>query len=61
MKTDDAERRYNFTIGMLLIINYMIYLIDFFIHGEGSLLYITSAIVVGFGYVISNRKEKEEN
>ena len=59
LKTDDAERRYNFTIGMLFIINYIIYLIDFFIYGEGSLLYITSSIVIGFGYVMCNRKEKE--
>lgn len=61
LKTDDAGRRYNFTLGMLLIINYIIFLIDFFRHNEGSLLYITSSIVIGFGLVMTNRKEKEEN
>ena len=59
LKTDDAVRRYNFTLGMLLIINYMIFLISYFMYNEGSLLQITSAIVIGFGYVMCNRKEKE--
>lgn len=60
LKTNDAERRYNFTIGVLLLINNLYLLVDFFRYGEGNLLYITSSVLIGFGYIASNKKEKED-
>lgn len=60
LKTNDAERRYNFTIGVLLLICNLYFLVDFFRYGEGNLPHIISLIVMGIGYAASNKKEKEE-
>ena len=59
LKTEDAERRYIGTIGILLIINNIIFIIDYFRYGEGNFLYFTSSLVIGMGMFFCNRKKSE--
>ena len=61
LKNDDDERRYNFTIGMLFIINYAYFILDYFRYGEGgNLFYLISSLVIGIYFVLANKKSKED-
>ena len=60
LKIEDAVRRYDGTIGILLIINNIIFIIDYFRYGEGSLFYLGSSLVMGIGIFMCNRKTKTE-
>ena len=59
LKTDDAVRRYKGTVGIFFIINYTIFIIDYFICGEGNLFFLVLPLLIGVGILISSRKEKE--
>lgn len=59
LKTEDALRRYVKTIGLLFIINYAYFIIDYFRVGEGTLFYLVSSLFIGIFLFFSNRKEKE--
>ena len=59
LKSDDGLRRYIGTIGILLIINYAIFIVDYFIYREGKLFYLISSLFIGICLFGSNRKKKE--
>ena len=59
LKTEDALRRYFKTIGILFIINYGYFIIDYFRYREGTLFYLVSSLFIGIYLFFSNRKEKD--
>ena len=58
LKTEDALRRYKGTIGILFIINYAYFIIDYFRYGEGKLFYLISSLIIGILLFFSNRKKE---
>ncbi len=59
LKTEDALRRYIGTIGILFIISYAYFIIDYFRYGEGRLFYLISSLFIGILLFFSNRKNAE--
>ena len=59
LKTEDALRRYTGTIGILFIINYAYFIIDYIRYGEGKLFYIISSLFIGILLFFSNVKKEE--
>lgn len=59
LKTESGVRRYMGTVGILFIINYAYYIVDYFRHGEGRLFYLISSLFIGILLYFSNRKEEE--
>ena len=60
LKAEDAERRYNGTIGILFIINYAYFIVDYFRYSEGNLFYLISSLFIGILLFYTNRKNKIE-
>lgn len=60
LKTEDALRRYNRNIGLLLIINYSYFIVDYFRYGEGNLYFFGASLVAGIGLFFVNLKKKGE-
>lgn len=60
LKTEDAERRYNGTIGILFIIYYAYFIVDYFRYSEGNLFYLISSLFIGILLFFTNRENKVE-
>ena len=59
LKTDDELRRYEKTIGLLLIINNTYLIIDYFRYDEGSLFFLSMSLIIGICLFFANRKKEE--
>lgn len=57
LKTEDSLRRYTAAVGIILIISYAIFIIDYFIYGEGNLFFLISLLIIGIYIFVSNRKK----
>ena len=60
LKEDDAVRRYIGTIGILFIINYAYFIVDYFRYGEGTLFYLICSFGIGIYLLFSNRETKKQ-
>jgi len=54
LKTDDGTRRYLFTVGILLIINYTYFIFDYFRYKEGDFLFILLGLASGIVLILNN-------
>lgn len=59
LKTDDGIRKYMLTVGILFVINYIIFLIDYFMFKEQSLFNIIVSLLLGIVLIVLNLKEKD--
>ncbi len=57
LKIDDAVRRYWFTVGALLVINYSYFLINYIRYKEGSPFEIIIFLIIGLVTLSYNRKD----
>ena len=60
LKSEDALRRYFGTIGIIFIISYAYFIIDYFRYGEGKLFYLVSSLMIGICLLLGNRKKEYE-
>ena len=58
LKNDDAVRRYNWTIGLLFVINFSYFIIDYFRYGEGELFYFILPLLAGIYMIFTNKKSR---
>ena len=59
LKIESGVRRYMGTVGILFIINYAYFILDYFRYGEGKLFYLISSFFTGILIYLSNRKKAE--